>query len=180
MGREIRMVPPNWEHPKIPCRHTPKCKGWQCYQPMYDRTFDEAMAEWLEEFEKWKLAGHDEAIAKHGESEYPKKEPYRSFCKWHMAPPDPDYYHPDFGDTATWYQVYQTVSEGSPVTPPFATQDELIHYLATYGDFWDQNRGDGPWSVESAYRFVKGEGWLPSMIVKSTAEGVVIQTPRDM
>ena len=33
MGREIRKVPPNWEHPK-------KADG--TYHPMYDEYFDDA------------------------------------------------------------------------------------------------------------------------------------------
>ena len=50
-----------------------------------------------------------------------------------------------------------------PVTPPFATIDELVDYLATRGDFWDQERGDGPWDRKSA-EVVKA-GWAPTLIV---------------
>ena len=50
------------------------------------------------------------------------------------------------------------------VTPPFATTDELVDYLATRGDFWDQERGDGPWDRKSAEEFVKA-GWAPTLIV---------------
>ena len=55
-------------------------------------------------------------------------------------------------------------TEGTPVTPPFATTDELVDYLATRGDFWDQERGDGPWDRKSAEEFVKA-GWAPTLIV---------------
>jgi hypothetical protein len=69
------------------------------------------------------------------------------------------------------------VSEGTPVSPPFATKEELADYLAERGDFWDQKRcltpewvtlwggtpGISGWGKEAAYRFVNA-GWAPSMI----------------
>jgi hypothetical protein len=72
----------------------------------------------------------------------------------------------------TWYQVYETVSEGTPVTPPFETQSELVEYLVANGDFWDQRcRKEGssimecaPWSRKQAEAFVYGPGWAPSLI----------------
>jgi hypothetical protein len=76
-----------------------------------------------------------------------------------LPPPD----HPQDKE-ATWFQAWETVTEGTPVTPPFATTDELVDYLATRGDFWDQERGDGPWDRKSAEEFVKA-GWAPTLIV---------------
>jgi len=64
------------------------------------------------------------------------------------------------------YVVYETVSEGTPITPCFATQEELIDWLAEKGTAWDD-----PMPREVAERFVRGSGWLPSVIV--TSEGVV-------
>lgn len=50
MGREIRRVPPNWEHPQRDPRKNPyRHEG---LQPMRDRRFDEAFAEWLEDFDR--------------------------------------------------------------------------------------------------------------------------------
>ena len=66
-----------------------------------------------------------------------------------VPPPD----HPQDKE-ATWFQAWETVTEGTPVTPPFATTDELVDYLVTRGDFWDQERGDGPWDRKSAEEFV--------------------------
>ena len=47
MGREIRRVPPNWDHPKQ--------EGWSDgrMQPMYDQTFEQAAAEWKDGFAAW-------------------------------------------------------------------------------------------------------------------------------
>lgn len=68
---------------------------------------------------------------------------------------------PPSGD---WWQVWETVSEGSPVTPAFATADELIDYLVEKGDAWDQKRGHPGWKYESAKAFVES-GWAPSAMV---------------
>jgi hypothetical protein len=73
-----------------------------------------------------------------------------------------------------WWQVWETVSEGSPVTPAFSTPEELIEYLVANGDSWDQKRLDGGWERSSAEQFVKS-GWAPSLI---TAGGHVYE-PRD-
>lgn len=66
--------------------------------------------------------------------------------------------------TGSWWQVWENVSEGSPVTPAFETQEELIDYLVKYGDAWDQSRGDGGWNREAAVKFV-GLEYMPSMIL---------------
>lgn len=187
MGREIRRVPPNWKHPRRRCEHSPWSGGCDeakkhsglCYQPLIDSDAQSAFKEWSDEYAKWLAGEHDRIREEYGEEEYPKGEPYRAFCKWHGMPPNPEYYRPDWPEgAATWWQVYQTVSEGSPVTPPFATKEELIDYLATHGDFWDQQRGDGPWTREQAEKFVD-RGHAMSLIVERSASGVKIMKPRD-
>lgn len=135
MGREIRKVPPHWEHPKRKCPHEPWAGGCydakqhngQCYQPLCDKDFNACIAKW---------------------------------------------------EQPTWYQVYETVSDGTPVTPPFATTQELIEYLVQYGDFWDQHRGDGGWIRAYAERFVESE-WSPSLVVISLPDHTEFKTPRD-
>lgn len=178
MGREIRRVPANWEHPQ---KYFPNyILGVQeiGYIPMYDNDADTAFSEWLKEYDKWIAAGHDEAIDKYGSGEYPKNQPYISFCKWNGPPPDPERYRPKWEDGhATWYQVYETVSEGTPVTPPFETKEDLIDYLVSNGDFWDQKRRKegrsslpcGPWTRKQAEQFVYGMGWAPSIVVNNGA-----------
>lgn len=177
MGREIRRVPPNWEHPRKPCTHSPwaggcddaKKHGGKCYQPLFDEPFGPAMDAWYENWKKWEAGTFDYPSYCDAED---RKLP---FWEWDSGPPDPEYYRPAWDEsTATWYQMYQTVSEGSPVTPPFATKEELIDYLVKHGDFWDQSRGHGAWSRENATRFVES-AWAPSMII---ADGKAI-APRD-
>lgn len=170
MGREIRQVPPHWEHPAVKAENDPYRHGG--YQPMHNQQFTERWSEWLSDFDRIRLGNLTDF----------EKECYSlGLCEWLQyegTPPNPDYYRPYSSEEATWFQIYETVSEGTPVTPPFATKAELVNYLATNGDFWDQKRGDGPWKRSNAEKFV-GEGWAPSMIVTSTETENKIQTPRD-
>jgi hypothetical protein len=158
MGRELAMVPPNWDHPKT-TRHW----GEDDYQPMYRRSYEEEKREWIDGLLAWERGERPSYYARGGDDEY-----------WEYAgnPPDKRYYAPFKEEECTWYQVWETVSEGTPVTPPFATKEELIDYLATHGDFWDQRRGNGPWSRAAATKFVMSDGWAPSMVI---AGGVVYE-----
>lgn len=140
-------------------------------QPMYDRSFEGAWAEWLADFDRIRAGNLDDL----------ERECYpRGLADWiqDCLAPDPAYYRPWRDEEATWFQVWQTVSEGTPVSPPFATKEELIDYLAKHGDFWDQERchqpdwqwlwggtpGVSAWGRERAERFVNAE-WAPSMVV---------------
>jgi hypothetical protein len=147
MGREVRKVPPNWEHPKDERGHE---------QPMFDQTFAEAAQEWKDAFAAWER----------GERPSYCSQESRNLEHWeyHGGPPDRAYYRPWSDEEATWFQLWQTVSEGSPVSPPFETKEELASYLAEYGDFWDQMRGHGGWGMERARAFVEA-GWAPSMAI---------------
>lgn len=191
MGRELRRVPPNWQHPQEDKYNPFKGITETRYKPLFDEAVDVAWNEWWEEFEKWKAIEGDRVRAEYGEADYPKDQPYAAFCAWHGSPPDPDYYRPAWNEgEATWFQVYETVSEGTPVTPPFETQDELIVYLMNHGDFWDQSRRKegrsslncDPWSREAAEKFVLGTGWAPSLVsiggqVMSGVDAMAITPP---
>ena len=61
------------------------------------------------------------------------------------------------------YQLWETVSEGSPISPVFATAEELATYLA-FGknEKWASNDRDT--SYEQWMKFINGPGWAPSAI----------------
>ena len=176
MGREIRRVPANWQHPTKTCEHSPwhggcdeaKRNGGQCYQPLYDQDYETAAKEWLDGCIAWANKTHED---------YCEDSPY--YWDYAGAPPSEEYYRPKVDEAdRTWVQVYETVSEGTPVTPPFATKAGLIDYLVAHGDFWDQLQGEGGWTRENAISFV-GLEYAPSMVVAVTSEGVKISGPRD-
>lgn len=157
MGREIRRVPANWQHPqRDPNSNAYRRAG---LQPMHDQAFDDRFAEWLKDFDRIR-AGDLDAIERQC---YP-----RGLADWLMdegAPHDPAYYRPWKDDEATWFQLWETVSEGTPVSPPFATKEELADHLAEHGDGGWGASEKGGWGKEMAYKFVMGSGWAPSMVV---------------
>jgi hypothetical protein len=135
MGREIRMVPPNWQHPR---------NDDGSFIAMLDQDMESALDAWIEEYDLWKKGEHPD-----------QPQPDCQYLwDWNGGPPNSDWHRPEFTEKPTWFQVYETVSEGTPVTPPFATKDELIDHLVKYGDAWDQKRGHGGWSHENAKQFV--------------------------
>ena len=157
MGREIRRVPPNWEHPREKCTRSfcLNCKGSH-YTPLYDQDYDSAAQDWLEGLREWENNPH-------------RLEGYRYYWDYEGPPPTEESYRPKWTVEPTWYQVYETVSEGTPVTPPFATKEELAQYLAKHGDYWYQHKqfgGTKP-TIEQARAFVD-EGWAPTMTITRT------------
>ena len=154
MGREIRKVPANWQHPKTTKWNPRLQKEEEQYEPLHDDR-QAALKSFADDIEKMGLA---EAIDYHG------------------GGPTSDAYVDFEGHEPTWFQVYETVSEGTPVTPPFEKQQELVDYLVANGDFWDQSRrAEGsrggfqmpcaPWSRKNAESFVMTTGWAPTMVV---------------
>ena len=150
MGREIRRVPPNWEHPRNESGN---------FQPMFDRSFQQAVDEWKKEFAEWEA----------GEKQKNKNDDgsVMEYWEWSGDPPDRAYYRTYSDEEATWFQLYETVSEGTPLSPPFATKEELAKHLAEHGDDWKKI----PWGIEKATAFVES-GWAPSFVV---AGGVIYQ-----
>jgi len=142
MGREIRRVPPNWNHP---------INSWGAYQPMHEINYSEAAKEWIENFYE-----HEEKKLKE-----PTAIDYGYYWEYDN-PPDESYCVPYRREEATWYQVYETVSEGTPVTPPFETQEELIDHLVCFGESLIGKYNNGPVGREAATRFVMETQWVMS------------------
>ena len=133
-----------------------------CFMPLKNKTHAEALSEYEKERSEW-----DAGIYPEWTSEESKK---LSYDEYDGGPPDPDYYRPAYATEPTHYQVYETVSEGTPVTPVFATPEALIDYLAEHGTFWDQRSSFGParggWGRENAEAFVRGGGWMPTIVIR--------------
>lgn len=115
MGRQLRRVPKYWEHPKDENGR---------YKPMFDRSFREEAEEWLSECFLWRKGEHPDQLKGYGKS-----------CSyyWQYAgnPPKEDYYRPDWSEKeATHYQMYESTSEGTPISPVFANIEDLAHWLA--------------------------------------------------
>lgn len=165
MGREIRRVPPNWEHPKKMYPDHRSARMVEGYRPLYDRDAQSAWVEWMEEYTAWLGGEFARVMTEYPENEYNINEPYPAFCEWHGQPPDPEYYRPRWTEgEATAYQVYETVSEGTPISPVFLTREELIDWLVNDGSGMGIGGDSKKMSRPAAERFV-GAGSAPSMIV---------------
>lgn len=104
MGRELRKVPSNWEHPRTK----------DGFQPLFDESYKEASKKWKQEFLEWE---------KNPESDC-------EYWEWDGNPPDPKYYRPDWPEEIrTHYQMYETCSEGTPISPVMDNIDDLAKWL---------------------------------------------------
>lgn len=61
--------------------------------------------------------------------------------------------------TGIGYQIWETVSEGAPISPVFATPEELARHMA--GTRWGADEGT---PYETWLAFIRGPGWAPTMI----------------
>lgn len=156
MGREVRRVPADWQHPKK--REFNYLKGCyeERYRPMHDRPFAPAMREWIAEWEAWERGERPDYCT--GES---RDLPY---WEWAGAPPHPDYYRPDWPDAErTHFQMYEDTSEGTPISPVMDSPESLARWLA------DNNAsafGDMTATYEQWLRVARG-GFACSAVVSN-------------
>ncbi len=147
MSREVRRVPPNWVHPKDPITGR--------FIPLFDGCdFKPRVAEWEVECAKWNRGEFPSYV-----NEDDKKLSYE---EWAGPRPNRDRYMPVWSpEVATHYMMYQTTSEGTPISPAFATPEELARWLA------DNNVSSfGPMTAtyDQWLRIAQG-GYAPSMVL---------------
>jgi len=160
MGREVRRVPANWQHPKYP----DDCDDLAGqYVPLMNGRYAESAAEWDEGWAKWQ-EGFQRAYGKAGKWE--PRDPENSasrYNKYAGLRPSPDDYMPDWPESErTHFMMYENTSEGTPISPAFATPEELAHWLADTGA---SSFGNITASYEAWLRIANG-GWAPSAVVE--------------
>ena len=84
-----------------------------------------------------------------GHGHVPDVELNRKIAAW--KPTDPP-----AGDG---YQIWETVSEGSPVSPVFATPEELSDWMVANDDSVTRGTSRDQW-----LKFINGPGWAPSFV----------------
>lgn len=88
-----------------------------------------------------------------GEGEiWPNAEAKAAYEAWERT-------NPPAGDG---YQIWETVSEGSPISPVFSTPEDLARHMA--GTKWGADRGT---SYDTWLKFIRGPGWAPSGVLSS-------------
>lgn len=181
MGREIRKVPKDWQHTRY---HDNDNR----FEPLLDEDYESACKHWWAEALDW----HTEGTGNLDDRQEKMREKYKWYWESNGGPPDEeDGYRPAWTeDEATHFQMYETVSEGTPVSPVFATLQELEDWLVDVG-YWEEldglqcaARGLGPrlaspdnpgWysqkcSREAARAFCKSQ-WAPSGVMIGGSQG---------
>jgi hypothetical protein len=127
------MVPRDWQHPKD--------ESTGRYKPLYGRGYEKAAKDWLE------------AVAKDGLQETLDNE---------GRAPDRTEYMPEWPESEkTHLMMYENTSEGTPISPAFATPEELARWLADNGA---SSFGGMTASYEAWLSVAKG-GYAPSLVI---------------
>lgn len=133
MSREIRKVPKDWVHPQ---------NSYGNDAPLYEN-YEDALNDFNIDVEKMGMA---EALDYHGGS------------------PVVDDYMPTWSEEEkTHIMMYETCSEGTPISPGFETPEQLAHWLADNGA---SSFGNSTATYEQWLRVCMG-GWAPSAIMDS-------------
>lgn len=161
MGREARRVPKNWKHPK---NYVSDLK------PLHDN-FTKRLRDWNEGYKKWQQ-GLYHSYAKDKPEWEPISDKYKdmSYEEYNSERPQQEDYMPDWSDEErTHYQMYETTSEGTPISPVFATPEELATWLVdnNANAFAHQTA-----SYEAWFRVCKG-GWAPSAVLSAEKKCLV-------
>lgn len=131
MGREIRRVPRGWQHPRDERGH---------FKPLYDEDYQSACQKWWADA----MAHHNAEAFCPGSEERPHSM-NEWWWDWNGPPPSEDSYRPAFTEPADHYQIYETVTEGTPCSPVFASLDEMANWMCQPIDRaseYNRNRAD--------------------------------------
>jgi len=121
-----------------------------CYKPLHDRDYDAEAREWMDAAAKWHRGEGDDLADAADIAAHP------FYWEWHGMPPEKEDYAPNWPEAErTHVQMYETVSEGTPVSPVFASLAELADWMVTQG-----------YSRNAADRFCE-TGYAPSMVVEN-------------
>jgi Lhr-like helicase len=151
MGREVRRVPKEWQHPKDERGKFIPLHGGSVSTEQ--RRWDEERIKWGEGFRRCYQEGVPWAA----------KEAHHdcSFEEWTGERPEAEDYMPDWAEgERTHWQMYEDTTEGTPISPVFATAEELAQWLADTGAsaFADMTATYEQWLATCL------DGWAPSAV----------------
>lgn len=157
MGREVRKVRPDWQHPEDGFYGD----GQKRYHSLYAGPYSKAASDWDIENAEWDK-GNQLDYSTYPTLSFKPKEGSAlesTFEDWNGERPEPEDYMPEWSEAeATHFMMYETCTEGSPISPAFATIEELARWLA------DNNAsafGSETATYEQWLRMC-GLGWAPS------------------
>lgn len=125
MGREARRVPLGWEHPK-------ENDGY--YKPLHDGCkLNAAMESWDKGLILWlngERAGYQDGERVTVAIDEDLAQTREGFEEWDGQRPNPDDYMPVFTEEeAVGWQMYETCSEGTPISPVMKSPEDLADWL---------------------------------------------------
>lgn len=133
MGRKVRRVPADWVHPRY-------SDGGE-YIPLHNVGYSDAATKFLR------------VVAEQG---------LQAAVDYFGSAPDKRCYMPDWPESErTHYMMYETTPEGTPISPAFATPEELARWLADNG----ANAGGGATATYEAWLRVCRGGYAPSAVI---------------
>ncbi len=131
MGRQLRKVAANWQHPKDKNGN---------YIPLLDGKFSERLAKWEEENAQWEKGFRDDWNG--GWKPKEADEMNMTFAEWDGEKPVKEDYMPEWKDEElTHIQLYENTTEGTPISPVYLASEieKLCEYAAencsTFADF---------------------------------------------
>lgn len=119
---------PGWEHPRDDDgEYVPLLDGWPFGYPL-----SAWIADWREQSDLWSRGEHPDQ--RNGSAIG------FTFAEWHGERPDVRDHMPEWpAAERTGWCYYESTTEGTPLSPVFATADELAEWLAAQPDW----RGQG-------------------------------------
>ena len=128
MGREVRRVPADWQHPKQWRTGWTDGRSVEEFKPLFPgERYQPAVDEWDEECAKWKSGWRPE----HCDEPHYRAMAYE---QWSGQRPHRDNYMPNWpAEQRTHLMMYEDTSEGTPISPAFETPEELARWLTDNG-----------------------------------------------
>ncbi|MEM1113233.1 MAG: hypothetical protein AAGI11_15080 [Pseudomonadota bacterium] len=131
MSREVRRVPADWEHPRRENGN---------YIGLFDGYLDE-------------MEGYQRLIDEEG---------LEAANEEYGGPPIGEHFMPDWPEhERTHWMMYETTSEGTPISPAFETPEALAEWLASTGA---SSHGKDTATYEQWLSMIKA-GWAPSAMI---------------
>jgi hypothetical protein len=165
MGRSVRRVPKDWVHPVYTAETARHPGDVGRYVPLLDRFDPEEARLWDEGARKWAEGLRPDGLDENGQDiwvvpseEFPLsyRSPEVTWEAWTGTRPDPARHMPFWPDEErTHIAMYETTSEGTPISPVFKTGVALAHWLA------DNNAscfGDNTASYETWLTWIREDG----------------------
>jgi len=142
MSREVRKVPADWQHPKYTEENEPRSGMLGRLKPLLEGYADAA-----KEF-----------------MEIAVRDGLQAAIEYYGPAPNKNDYMPDWPKVQrTHYQMYETCSEGTPISPVIASPEELAHWLADNG----ASAFGGMSATYEQWLEVARGGWAPSAVISN-------------